>query len=106
MAAERAHTDAVILLLSQASIDINAQDADGQITLGCTVFKGDAEVVSLLIQDPRVRTDDAYIDGVTPLSCAIAKKNVVILHYLERLGIYSNHGALKMMSNAACDSGG
>ena len=87
LAAERGHIDIVTLLLQNPSIDVNAQDINGQTALGWAVLNEHIEIVSTLLQNPDVRTDIADIDGMTPLSRAIAKGLAVILVPLsERLG--------------------
>lgn len=62
-------TECARLLLLCPNIDVNATDDDGNFALWCAAKGGDAHMVQLLLQHPRINPNQTY-KGQTPLQTA------------------------------------
>lgn len=88
IAARHGHAEVVRLLLDRSSVDVNAQDDNGDTALAAAASAGYIVIVRLLLRDARVDVNREDWDGRTPLAqAAIAGSTEVVRLLLEEEAI-------------------
>ena len=82
VAVEDAYEERVINILKRGNIDVNEQDDGGDTALLIAVMHGNAEIVQILVNDPRTSIIQANRDGRTPLEIAREQENYDLIKIL------------------------
>lgn len=101
VAVEDAYEERVINILKRGNIDVNEQDDGGDTALLIAVMHGNAEIVQILVNDPRTSIIQANRDGRTPLEIAREQENYDLIKILYPNGSAGSAGSSISYSSSA-----